>query len=76
MPVSLNAAYLMAQGAGASFEVVRRNDFEVYIQGIDSVLTCQVAGLPRYTLEVGELWHMNDKTKYAMRPPIVSISSC
>lgn len=67
MPQQFGTAYTLAAG-NTQYEYVRQNTWEVIIAGIDSILTAATVTIPGYTLTQGELFHFNDRVKYATMP--------
>jgi len=68
MAQPLGANFLLQQGSGQQFEIMRQCNFHVDIEGLDIVLAAQSVNLPRYELEAVELFHYNDRVKVASKP--------
>lgn len=68
MAQPLGANYLLQQGGGQQYEIMRKCHFHVDIEGLDVVLAAQSVSLPRYDLEAVELFHYNDRVKVASKP--------
>ena len=74
MAQPLGATYLLQQGSGQQFEIMRKCHFHVDIEGLDIVLAAQSVNLPRYEFESVELFHYNDRVKVASKPNVSDMS--
>lgn len=59
---------MLAQGNGINFEPVRRHNWEVQIDTLDTVLTAQQVTFDGYTLDKSEIWHFNTRVQYVHSP--------
>lgn len=65
MPDYLGASFMMSENTDAEHEVLRRNHWEIQIQGIDSIIAAQNFNPPNYDVEKIEVPHYNDVIKIA-----------
>jgi hypothetical protein len=68
MPQSFGTGYLLAQGNGTHFELMRRHTWEVQIDQFDTVLTAQSVAFGSIELDAGEVYHFNERVKFAKMP--------
>jgi hypothetical protein len=68
MPQTFGAQYMLAQGNGINFETIKRNTWEVQIDVFDTVLSAQSVTYDGFTLDKGEIWHMNTRVQYVKSP--------
>lgn len=62
--------FRMATGTDPALEVMRRNHWEIMIQGIDSRLQAVTVQMPKYKIEQVEVYHYNERTKIAGKPNV------
>ncbi len=68
MPKAFGTTYMMGTGTGVNYEPLRKNTWEVYISGIDTVLSAVNCKPPQTVLTPAEIYHFNERTKFATLP--------
>jgi hypothetical protein len=68
MPVNFGTAYTLGQGEGNNYDYLRGHTWEIQIGTLDTVLLAKSVKIPQTKVDVGELYHANERVHYPKMP--------